>query len=161
MTDLRAGPGAIRGGQSHHRRHSSRVVLPSNDFQPHCTFFLLTSNLFLVADVKPFRINRFKKTRKIRVLMFDTDLDTADVRVYIENVLLDEPHLHYDALSYAWGNSKDQIPISCGEFELLVMPNLVKALESIRKHPNTRPYCLRIDAICIYSNRSRIKTSET
>jgi hypothetical protein len=66
-----------------------------------------------------------------------------------------DDQVDYEALSYAWGDASDTRPIRlCGQpFHVTV--NLESALRNLRQ--TDRPSILWVDALCTYSNRSRIK----
>jgi ankyrin repeat protein len=53
----------------------------------------------------------------------------------------------YEALSYEWGAKSGTLAVQCGGRQLLVTPNLMAAMKSLRLKSNTR--LLWIDALCI------------
>jgi Heterokaryon incompatibility protein (HET) len=65
----------------------------------------------------------------------------------------DEPK--YKALSYTWGDPKDECSLQCGGAQLTVTKNLYSALVHLRDERNPRNFW--IDAVCIYQDRYRTK----
>ena len=61
----------------------------------------------------------------------------------------------YTALSYTWGNDVATASLSIDGLSFMIRPNLHSALLALRYISSKR--ILWVDAICIYSDRSRIK----
>lgn len=62
----------------------------------------------------------------------------------------------YEALSYVWGELSDTVNLNCDHVWIKISRNLDDALRHLRYRASSR--YLWIDAICTYSNRSRIKS---
>ena len=68
-------------------------------------------------------------------------------RLLIEN--LDSLSYTYEAISYAWGDATDRMPILCNGAHTSITRSLFDALRVFRGRPGERPRMLWADAICI------------
>jgi hypothetical protein len=71
--------------------------------------------------------------REFRLLMLDTALIELDPCSTLHNFSLDGVWPEFFALSYAWGDPRDTVPISVNGQSVLVTRNLQSALRHIRK----------------------------
>ena len=94
---------------------------------------------------------RLKSPRSIRVLTLLPSSDfKAPLKVSLNEISLDavlSPIPPYEALSYVWGSSTSDRPLTCDGKLLLVTPNCESALRHLREAGHPRD--LWIDAICI------------
>jgi hypothetical protein len=88
--------------------------------------------------------------------------ETADIQCELFEYSLQNncqgTHL-YEALSYAWGNPDEKLPIFINKRSLKVPMNLYAALLRLRNHSMER--ILWVDALCIYSHQPKLNTAET
>ncbi len=63
----------------------------------------------------------------------------------------------YDAISYTWGEEGDTSNIDCDGFDLSIRTKLFVDLKYLKEYTPQPRSPIWIDAICIYSDRSRIK----
>ena len=95
---------------------------------------------------QPFRYSQLGDAH-IRLIHLNAGLRNEDLSIQIhENVSLENAPV-YEALSYAWGESRKTGSISCGSESIAVTQNLAIALVHIRNPDNFRT--LWIDQICI------------
>ncbi|KAI1390137.1 heterokaryon incompatibility protein-domain-containing protein [Hypoxylon trugodes] len=75
-------------------------------------------------------------TNSIRVLSIEPGWPSEEIRIKIQPV----PDLNraprYEALSYVWGTTQDQIPIECNGHRIEVTQNLAAALKALRQLPS-------------------------
>ncbi|KAH8202243.1 hypothetical protein TruAng_003620 [Truncatella angustata] len=76
---------------------------------------------------------------------------TSEIRCAVCPISLDStnPEDTYCALSYVWGVQEPTTPISLNGQRMDVVPNLLSALQHLRRHPEAKGRKLWIDAICI------------
>lgn len=82
----------------------------------------------------------------IRVLIVEPESTGPDLQTRLEVVDLDKD-VGYEAMSYTWGDPKDQVPLRVGGQTVLIPKNLENALKRLR-HPDRRRY-IWADAVCI------------
>lgn len=123
--------------------------------------------------------------REIRVLSFNTDHPVSDstehereasltykepradgttpeIRCSIYPVTLgsEDPKDSYSALSYVWGLQEPKTSISLNGHQLDVVPNLLRALQHLRRHPVVSGQHLWVDAVCIDQTDLQEKASQ-
>ncbi|KAI3401955.1 hypothetical protein diail_6515 [Diaporthe ilicicola] len=81
-----------------------------------------------------------------RVLIVEPGTGGADLQTRLEVVDLDED-LEYEAISYTWGDPKDQVPLRVRAETVMIPKNLENALKRLR-NPDRRRY-IWADAVCI------------
>ncbi|KAI1497455.1 heterokaryon incompatibility protein-domain-containing protein [Biscogniauxia marginata] len=80
----------------------------------------------------------------------DADGSLAPLALTLHTASLDDPSLHYFALSYVWGNGNDTVPITVGGAPFFATRNLVVALRVCRGVLGSAPdLYLWVDAVCI------------
>ncbi|KAK0100199.1 hypothetical protein ONS95_008537 [Cadophora gregata] len=102
-----------------------------------------------LAALECYRYHALRRHRHIRVLILHPGTGDEEIYCTLEVALLDRAPA-YEALSYAWGDSKDikeRHAIRCGNGRFNIMPNLFEALKRLRDSSARR--VLWIDAICI------------
>lgn len=82
----------------------------------------------------------------IRVLIVDPESARPDLQTRLEVVDLDKD-MGYEAMSYTWGDPKDQVPLRVRDQTVMIPRNLENALKRLR-HPDRRRY-IWADAVCI------------
>lgn len=82
----------------------------------------------------------------IRVLIVEPESAGSDLQTRLEVVDLDKD-MAYEAMSYTWGDPKDQVPLRVRGQAVMVPKNLENALKRLR-HPDRRRY-IWADAVCI------------
>lgn len=82
----------------------------------------------------------------IRVLIVDPGSVGSDLQTRLEVVDLDK-EVGYEAMSYTWGDPKDQVPLRVSGQTVSIPKNLENALKRLR-HPDRRRY-IWADAVCI------------
>lgn len=82
----------------------------------------------------------------IRVLIVDPGSAEASLQTRLEVVDLDK-EVGYEAMSYTWGNPKDQVSLRVSGQTVLIPKNLENALKRLR-YPDRRRY-IWADAVCI------------
>lgn len=77
---------------------------------------------------------RLSTTRSVRMLSLEEELDdgTPTVSCCLVEVSLNDPNLHYQALSYVWGSAKPTSDIFVNGGKLGVTRNLEKVLRQLR-----------------------------
>jgi hypothetical protein len=94
------------------------------------------------------------RSREIRLLELSPNEFPSDIECHLIHVSLhDSPQ--YEALSYCWGNPVMTRPISLDGHRFLATESAELALRYLRYQDKSR--VLWIDALCIYSDRTRIK----
>ena len=94
-----------------------------------------------------FEYSRLPGDRHIRLLkLHPADSFTDDLRCELGDACLDD-NIHYEALSYTWGEPEPGSRLSCNDAHLLVQQNLNLALRHLRSRHAIRT--LWIDAVCI------------
>jgi Heterokaryon incompatibility protein (HET) len=90
----------------------------------------------------------------IRILTLLPGTEEEEIRCQMRCATLsDRPR--YSAVSYMWGPSDERRTIWINEQQIYVRKNLWSALQRLRLRTQDRK--LWVDAICIYSHRTRIK----
>lgn len=82
----------------------------------------------------------------IRVLIVEPETAGEDLQTRLEVVDLDKDVV-YEAMSYTWGDPKDQVPLRVRSQTVMVPKNLDNALKRLR-YPDRRRY-IWADAVCI------------
>lgn len=82
----------------------------------------------------------------IRVLIVEPESAGPDLQTRLEVVDLDKD-MGYEAMSYTWGDPKDQVPLRVRDQTVMIPKNLENALKRLR-HPDRRRY-IWADAVCI------------
>lgn len=82
----------------------------------------------------------------IRVLIVEPESAGPDLQTRLEVVDLDKD-MEYEAMSYTWGDPKDQVPLRVRDKTVMVPKNLENALKKLR-HADRRRY-IWADAVCI------------
>lgn len=82
----------------------------------------------------------------IRVLIVEPESAGSDLQTRLEVVDLDKD-MGYEAMSYTWGDPKDQVPLRVRSQTVMIPKNLENALKRLR-HPDRRRY-IWADAVCI------------
>lgn len=82
----------------------------------------------------------------IRLLQLAPGGGNTPLRCSLIQVDLDSGH-PYEALSYAWGDASDQVPVTCDERSIHITRNLLEALTMFRDSVTTQ--FLWADAMCI------------
>ncbi|KAK7995500.1 hypothetical protein PG990_014273 [Apiospora arundinis] len=80
------------------------------------------------------------------------------VECRIRQTTFEEARDKYEALSYVWGATAGNRPITCDGSELLVTPNCYDAILHLRRHFHVRT--LWIDSICIDQRQTSDSTQE-
>ena len=106
------------------------------------------------SELVPHLYDPIQPKTQIRVLALHPGGGDEEISCSLEVARLDEPP-PYEALSYAWGDSKERYPIRCGNGSLEVTDNLYAALKRLRDVSSDR--VLWIDAICINQQDGREK----
>ena len=89
-----------------------------------------------------------KELNDIRLITLHPGAFASDLYISLQTVSLtpESPPI-YEALSYAWGSTKNMTSIRIGENRLAVTKNLAEAMRHLRYSEN--PRTLWIDAICV------------
>ena len=104
------------------------------------------ANFEISLSTQPFRYSQLGDAH-IRLIHLNAGLRNDSISIQIhENVSLENAPV-YEALSYAWGESRKTGSISCGSESIAVTQNLATALVQIRDPDKIRT--LWIDQICI------------
>lgn len=82
----------------------------------------------------------------IRVLIVEPESAGSDLQTRLEVVDLDK-EMGYEAMSYTWGDPKDQVPLRVRGQTVMIPKNLENALKRLRD-PDRRRY-IWADAVCI------------
>ncbi|KKY34719.1 putative heterokaryon incompatibility [Diaporthe ampelina] len=82
----------------------------------------------------------------IRVLIVEPESAGPDLQTRLEVVDLDK-EMAYEAMSYTWGDPKDQVPLQVRSQTVMIPGNLENALKRLR-HADRRRY-VWADAVCI------------
>lgn len=82
----------------------------------------------------------------IRVLIVEPESAGSDLQTRLEVVDLDKD-MGYEAMSYTWGDPKDQVPLRVRGQTVMIPKNLENALKRLR-FPDRRRY-IWADAVCI------------
>lgn len=82
----------------------------------------------------------------IRVLIVEPESAGSDLQTRLEIVDLDK-EMAYEAMSYTWGDPKDQVPLQVRSQTVMIPKNLENALKRLR-HADRRRY-IWADAVCI------------
>lgn len=83
---------------------------------------------------------------EIRLLRLEPGSKTDVLKISLKTYSLDDD-LHYDALSYTWGDATNMPAVSCDGKSIAVTRNLFQALQQLRDPDHPRTFW--IDAICI------------
>jgi hypothetical protein len=106
----------------------------------------MTSSANPTSGVSFYRYQPLPQDDYIRILYLAPGGLADPVLCHLVSVpLIDGPS--YECLSYVWGNDVTLTPISCGERQLMVRPNLIDALSYLRYPTEIR--AMWIDALCI------------
>ena len=106
----------------------------------------LPANFEISLSTQPFRYSKLGDAH-IRLIHLNPGLKNDGLSIQIhENVSLENAPV-YEALSYAWGESRKTGSISCGSESIAVTQNLATALAQVRNSNKIRT--LWIDQICI------------
>ena len=92
--------------------------------------------------------------RSIRLLTIAPNANQASLVVCNLHVAAINPELHYEALSYTWGDPKIRRMISVNGVERSITKNLASALNAMRNADS--PRTLWVDAICIDPDRKGV-----
>ena len=84
--------------------------------------------------------------REIRVVILYPLNENDEIHCNLKRVFIDE-YPAYEAISYAWGDANDRIPISVGSGTLQVTQNLYAALRALS--PQEAERIIWVDAVCI------------
>src|SRR5690242_6624948 len=84
--------------------------------------------------------------REIRVAILHALTSNGEIRCDIKRISIDEDP-DYEALSYTWGSTSDNIPVQVGSGTLWCTKSLVTALNALS--PPSSHRTIWIDAICI------------
>lgn len=102
----------------------------------------------------PYRYKRLQHPDEIRLLVLYSGSFSDPIKCRLDHVrLAEEPP--YDALSYAWGDSSKPRTVLCENRAIPVTGSLFSAPRRLRCQDRDR--VLWADAICIYSDRTRMK----
>lgn len=82
----------------------------------------------------------------------------APIQCSLEVIMLGDPKIQYEALSYHWGEPQHGVEISLGGQAYLVTSNLHSALQHLRDPTNHRLFF--IDALCIDQNNIMERSSQ-
>ncbi|KAJ9618505.1 hypothetical protein H2203_009102 [Taxawa tesnikishii (nom. ined.)] len=104
-----------------------------------------------------FQYAPLKDYRYIRVLQLLPGLKEEPIRCRIVEVAPDDG-MGYEALSYSWGDPRNQTNILCDEKVIRVTVNLHAALLSLRKEDTIRN--VWVDAVCIHQHNLDEKASQ-
>ncbi|KAG4422061.1 hypothetical protein IFR04_004802 [Cadophora malorum] len=99
-----------------------------------------------LSELEAYIYDPIQPKTQIRILTLHPRAGDEAISCSLEVARLDEPP-PYEALSYAWGDSKERYPIRCGNGSLEVTDSLLAALRRLRDVSAER--VLWIDAICI------------
>lgn len=88
----------------------------------------------------------FSEKNSIRVLELHPGARQESISFNLRVESIDSPG-SYEALSYTWGNDAPTCKVFCNGRSLLIRPNLMQALQRLRKQ--NEPRRLWIDALCI------------
>ncbi|CAA9956441.1 HET-domain-containing protein [Pyrenophora teres f. maculata] len=103
-----------------------------------------------------FRYKSLPRDRQIQVLDLAPGAWDDTIDCTLRTVDLDDKNLHYEAVSYVWGDATDQETILCGGLRVSITGNLFEALQRFRAPDATRT--LWADAICINQGDNDEKT---
>lgn len=153
------------------QKRSSRlylvVVLPLPQVfespAPPCNCDYETSSVATMADLPPLEYAPLL-ARQIRILA-PASTEPVGLSWVLKTVDVDNPLLHFTALSYAWAchTHPDVFPISCNGHQLYVHQTLFTALPFLaRRYTNTGASATSywIDAVCINQADDDEKTSQ-
>ena len=105
-----------------------------------------------------FRYKPLPNERSIRVLDLAPGLWHESISYSLRTVHLDDENLHYEAVSYVWGDATDRRTILCNGLSVSITRNLFEALQRFRVTDATRT--LWADAICINQRDNYEKTAQ-
>ena len=102
-----------------------------------------------VSPIEAYRYSCIQALDGIRLIRIQPGNWDDDIRLTLLDTRLSESDIHYEALSYTWGNCKDRVLVFCGQERhgLLVTRNCEAALRRLRHTREVRT--IWIDAICI------------
>ena len=112
------------------------------------------------ADATPPTMNGLEVTfgykslandRSIRVLDLAPGAWDESISCSLRTVHLNDENLHYEAVSYVWGDATDRRTILCDGLSVSITRNLFEALQRFRVTDATRT--LWADTICMHQSR--------